>query len=135
MADPRCPVCRGTGIARGPYADGATVCYEGCACTAIAGGAVTPGPRDATIAALAAERDRLRAAVAGARALVLALPRCDHCAHPATHAYVRGAARYCHVHAPGDCPAYPRAAPLLELVRALSGLGMLDAAGGGAGGG
>lgn len=63
-----------------------------------------------------------------ARALVEALPRCDdldnercRCTRPATKAYGRGTTRYCDEHAPIDCPDYPRAAVLRELLAVLSG--------------
>ena len=76
------------------------------------------------LAALRAQRDAARESLRG---LVATLPRCDGrlvvsptrglqtyepCRRPATHAYRRGEERYCWVHAPPGCPAYPRASAL-----------------------
>src|SRR6202012_5790828 len=55
------------------------------------------------------ERDRFRNALAF---LVSTLPKCGLCDRPATKAYERGGRRWCHEHAPEDCPDYPRAAAL-----------------------
>lgn len=73
---------------------------------------------------IAGERDvaqvRIHALREAARALVDALPKCDHCSAPATKATKRGGGRWCDEHGPHDAD-YPRAAPLRALVKLLVG--------------
>ncbi len=52
------------------------------------------------------------------RQLYETLPKCDGiaaveaCKHPATKAFRRGEGRWCDLHAPPNCPDYPRAEAL-----------------------
>lgn len=55
-----------------------------------------------------------------ARGLLDALPRCSHCAEPATRAFERGADRFCDTHG-GDAPEYPRAPWVRRLQMLLAG--------------
>ena len=64
---------------------------------------------DSFLRDLTAADDKTRRAREALRALVESLPRCSAaCTAPATHAHVRGGARWCEKHAPPDCPPYPR---------------------------